>query len=609
MAIGKRKRSRAEAVGLREAGQRLAAAAPNHVPATTPASRDADGDNPHDRLLRSWLSGATGGLSPAALAKAFSDWAIHLSSAPNHRVHLMQAALRSAWELASELAGGVKASAPADGTKPDPRFADEGWRTWPFSAYASGFLAITRWWDVAARGLRGMDERHEQIVRFTIRQLLDAVSPSNCPATNPEVLAATFKEGGHNLWRGWRNWTEDIHRRSLGRPSSEAAAFVVGRDVAATPGKVVYRNRLVELIQYASTKAQVRAEPILIVPAWIMKYYILDLSPANSLVRYLVDNGHTVFMVSWKNPDADDRDLGMEEYLRLGLYEPIDAIRAILPDAKCHAVGYCLGGTLLAIGAAALARDGRDFLKTVNLFAAQTDFTEAGELMLFINSSQLAFLEDIMWERGFLDPKQMAGAFQLLRSNDLVWSTMVHDYLLGQRRPLSDLMAWNSDATRMPYRMHSEYLRKLFLQNDLAEGRFRVGGKPISLTDVRVPIFAVSTLSDHVAPWRSVYKIKMLTNADVTFVLSNGGHNAGIVSEPGHPNRFHQIATTPDDHSYVDPDAWQARAEWMEGSWWPCWQEWLAVRSTGPVRPPGLGAPTKGYPVLDDAPGGYVRVQ
>jgi polyhydroxyalkanoate synthase len=311
-------------------------------------------------------------------------------------------------------------------------------------------------------------------------------------------------------------------------------------------------------------------------------------------------------MISWKNPAPEDRDLGMEDYRTLGVMEALATISAILPGRPVHAVGYCLGGTLLAIAAAAMARDGDDRLRSLTLFATETDFTEPGELNLFIDETQVTFLEDLMWDQGFLDIRQMAGAFELLRSRDLIWSRLVHDYLLGERQPLTDLMAWNADGTRLPYRMHSEYLRTLFLHNDLAEGRFQAGGRPITLADLRVPLFVVSTVKDHVAPWRSVYKIHLLADTEVTFVLAAGGHNAGIVSEPGHPYRSYQIMTHEEGTRHSDPDTWQAFAPKQEGSWWPAWQGWLEGHSSGPVATPPMGAPERGYPPLADAPGVYV---
>lgn len=370
---------------------------------------------------------------------------------------------------------------------------------------------------------------------------------------------------------------------------------------------MIYQNHLIELIQYAPSTEQVYAEPVLIVPAWIMKYYILDLSPHNSLVKYLVDQGHTVFTVSWKNPTAEDRELSMDDYRRLGVMAALDAISVIIPERKIHTVGYCLGGTLLSIAAATMARNGDDRLKSMTLLAAQTDFTEAGELMLFINEGQVTYLEDMMWEQGYLDTKQVAGAFQLLRSNDLIWSRLVHDYLLGKRHTMNDLMAWNADATRMPYRMHGEYLRRLFLDNDLAEGRYEVEGRPITISDIRAPIFAVGTVKDHVTPWRSVYKIHLLADTDeVTFLLTSGGHNAGIVSEPGHSRRSYQTTSRKEEDKYVDPDTWLAATPKQGGSWWPVWQKWLAQRSSEQVAPPAMGAPEQGYTALYDAPGTYL---
>ena len=351
-----------------------------------------------------------------------------------------------------------------------------------------------------------------------------------------------------------------------------------------------------------------RPEPILIVPAWIMKYYILDLSPQNSLVKYLTEQGFTVFMISWKNPGADDRDLGLEDYRTLGIMNALDTVNAIVPNRKVHAVGYCLGGTLLSIAAATMARDGEDRIATLTLLAAQTDFSEAGELMLFIDESQIAFLEDMMWEQGFLDSRQMAGAFQMLRSNDLIWSRLIHDYMLGERQPMTDLMAWNADATRMPYRMHSEYLRKLFLDNELAEGRFVAAGKPVALSDIRAPVFAVGTERDHVAQWQSTYKINLQIDAEVTYVLTSGGHNAGIVSEPGHPGRSFRANIKAANHTYLDPERFLSEAQRKDGSWWPQWVAWLGDRS-GVPGVPLTGAAQAAYPPLGEAPGTYVFQQ
>jgi polyhydroxyalkanoate synthase len=420
------------------------------------------------------------------------------------------------------------------------------------------------------------------------------------------VLETTLAQGGMNLIRGAANFVEDWERMIGDKPPVGAEAFRPGRDVAITRGEVVYRNRLIELIQYAPVTERVHAEPMLIVPAWIMKYYILDLSPENSLVKYLVERGHTVFMISWRNPDANDRDLGMGDYLRLGVLEAIDAVQAILPGRKVNAVGYCLGGTLLSIAASYLAQSDGDRLNSVTLLAAQTDFSEAGELTLFIDESQVDYLEDIMWNQGYLHTRQMAGAFQLLRSNDLIWSVIVNQYLMGQRPQMSDLMAWNADATRMPYRMHSEYLRQLFLNNDLFEGRYTVDGRPIALSDVRVPMFVVGTERDHVAPWRSVYKINLVADTEVNFLLASGGHNAGIVSPPGHDHRHYRISRRLPGERYVDPETWYLATPAVGGSWWTVWADWLERASGERVAPPPFGAPDNGYLPLCAAPGSYV---
>ena len=422
------------------------------------------------------------------------------------------------------------------------------------------------------------------------------------------ALNATVAEGGQNLVRGATHWVEDMQSLVAGRKAPGHETYVVGRDVAATPGKVIHRNRLMELIQYTPTTEKVRAEPVLITPAWIMKYYILDLAPRNSLVKYLVDHGHTVFMISWKNPDENDRDLTLDDYRRLGPMAALDVIENVMGASRVHGVGYCLGGTLLAIAAAAMARDQDDRFATLTFLAAQVDFEEAGELMLFINEKQIAFLDDLMWEQGFLDSSQMAGAFQLLRSNDLIWSRIINDYLMGRRRPVTEMMAWNEDGTRMPYRMHSEYLRSLFLENNLAEGRYAVDGERVALSDIRAPIFAVGTQTDHIAPWRSVFRVHLLTESELTFVLTNGGHNAGIVADPADAWRSYQIGARADGQHAFDADRWAERTPSVGGSWWPEWVAWLDARSSmEPIPPPSAAANAQA--ALADAPGAYVHVR
>lgn len=561
-----------------------------------------------DRLVHGAIGRATGGVAPAALALAYSDWLLHLAASPGKQAELFGKAA-SKWarflRYASRAALSGDSEPCIEPLPQDHRFEAPEWQTSPYNLLSQGFLLTQQWWHNATVSVHGVSRHHENVVSFATRQLLDLISPANFPATNPVVWRRTVETGGANLRQGMSNWWQDLERFARHLPPAGADKFIPGETVAVTPGKVVFRNRLIELIQYAPQTDKVGAEPILLVPAWIMKYYILDLSPHNSLVRYLVEQGHTVFMISWKNPDAGDRDLTMQDYLDLGVMAALDAVGAIVPERRIQAAGYCLGGTLLSIAAAAMARDGDRRLKTLTLFAAQTDFTEAGELLLFVDEAQIDFLEDLMWSQGFLESKQMTGAFELLNSKDLIWSRMVHEYLMGEREPMNDLMAWNADATRMPYRMHSEYLRSLFLDNALAEGRFKVAGRPVTIQDVRIPIFAVGTETDHVAPWRSVYKIHLLSDSDVTFALTTGGHNAGIVSEPGHPHRAYRLATRQADAPYRDPDDWYRSASRFEGSWWPAWQNWLRAHSSGSSDAPKMGA--SGYAVLADAPGAYVH--
>jgi len=562
-----------------------------------------------DRTFKANLARLTQGVTPAGIARAYFDWATHLMLAPGKQLQLVEKAGRKAIRLSM-----YAANAAADPKTPpciaplpqDRRFNDESWRGWPYNLMYQSFLLNQQWWHNATTDIDGLSSRSQAVVSFITRQLLDMASPSNFPWTNPEIGRATLEQGGRNLMQGFQNAFDDWQRSLLGKPPVGTEQYQAGSNVAATPGTVIYQNRLIELIQYLPTTEEVFPEPVLIVPAWIMKYYILDLSPGRSLIEYLVSRGHTVFVLSWKNPGPEDRDLGMDDYQRMGVMAALDAVSKIVPDRKVHATGYCLGGTLLTIAAATMGRDGDDRLASMTLLASQNDFSDAGELGLFISESQVSYLEHMMWDQGYLDTHQMAGAFHILRSNDLIWSRMVHDYMLGGRKPINDLMAWNADLTRMPYRMHSEYLRRLFLRNDLATGRYVVGDRPVWFGDIRVPSFAVGTVTDHVAPWRSVYKIHLQACREVTFVLTGGGHNTGIVSEPGHPRRRFQIGTRSPNEAYLDPDTWQSETPYMEGSWWPAWEAWLAQRSGEKVAPPSLGAPETGYQPRRDAPGIYV---
>lgn len=553
-----------------------------------------------DLPLHAWLGRYTGYVSPAALAMAWFDWGSHLLLSPDKQAELVthagSAALR--WLQYATGAACANLAGPVTPLAQDKRFVDPAWQAWPWNVLSQGFLLQQQWWHRATRSVRGMSLHHADVVTFVARQLLDCAAPSNFVMTNPVVLQTTVERAGMNLATGSMRAARDAWRAATG--AAATPSFRPGREVAVTPGRVVLRNRLIELLRYDPAGPRVHAVPLLIVPAWIMKYYILDLSPGNSLVRYLVEHGHTVYAISWKNPGAEDRDLGLDDYRRLGIMEALDAIARETGSDQVNACGYCLGGTLLAIAAAALGREHDRRLASLTLLAAQVDFTEPGELSLFMDESEVSFLEAAMWSQGYLDTRQMAGAFQLLRSNDLIWSRRLRHYLLDVPEQHTDLMSWNADATRMPYRMHSEYLRRLFMNNDLAGARYLVGGKPVALTDITAPIFAVGTRTDHVAPWRSVYKIGLLSDTEVSFLLTSGGHNAGVIAPPGDAGRGYQLATQAADARYVDPERWQREAPLHEGSWWPAWEAWLAQRA-GPwiaARAPGAG--------LEPAPGRYV---
>ena len=555
-----------------------------------------------DMQVHAALARSSGSLSLASGLLAAIDWAAHLAVSPGKRLELLCLALQQGNRLLHYM-GSANPQA-SDLPVVDRRFAAPEWQRWPYNLWHQGFLLTEQWWSTATRDVWGVEKHHADMVNFAARQLLDVFSPGNNLLTNPEVLRVSYEQRGNNLLIGLQNCMSDMVNLLLEHPASAQRSFIPGKDVAITPGKVVLRNHLMELIQYAPAGADVYPEPLLIIPAWIMKYYILDLSPANSLIRYLVERGHTVFCVSWKNPGPHDRDLGMDDYLNAGLHTALDTVNRIVPGQKVQAVGYCLGGSLLSIAAAAMGRDGDQRLSSLTLLAAQTDFSEPGELGLFIDESQISLLEAQMQQAGTLSQTQMAAAFQMLRSYDLLWSRVIGQYLMGAPVRNSDLMEWNADATRMPARMHSQYLRRLFLDDDLSEGRYPVDGKPVSLGDIGAPVFLVGTVKDHVAPWHSVFKLHYLCPAEITFVLASGGHNAGIVSQPGHPHSQFQMRTRAAGGAYCPPDQWAAETPVTEGSWWPAWQAWLAQHSGARTSPPRLGGATSGH--LDDAPGTYI---
>ncbi|MEF8714791.1 MAG: alpha/beta fold hydrolase [Accumulibacter sp.] len=571
---------------------------------------DSDALENIDRMTNVALGQLSGGVSPASLAMAYLDWTVHLAASPGKQFQLAAKATRKAmrlgaYALSSAITGNAEPTIkPLPG---DHRFDHPGWQRFPYNVIYQGFLLNQQWWHNATTGIRGVSKHGEAAVWFTAKQILDMTAPCNVPYLNPEIVETTINERGANLARGAQFYGEDARRALRDEKPAGIEAFKVGENLAITPGKVVFRNLLIELIQYSPTTATVQREPVLLQSAWMMKYYILDLSPHNSLVKYLVDQGHTVFMISWLNPGAEHRNLGMEDYRKQGTLAAINAISDILPGRRIHAAGYCLGGILLTIAAAAMARDGDDRLASVTLFTTMTDFTDVGEINVFMDASEVTLLEDMMWQKGYLGHKQVSGGFQLLKSADLIWSKMVREYYLGQREPMFDLMAWNADGTRMPYRQHSEVLRRLYVDNQLFQGKYLVDGRAISISNIHVPIFAVAAGADHVAPWHSVYKLHLQSDAtELTFVLTSGGHNVGIVNEPGRPRRSYQLSVCREGERFLDAATWKEKTPSYQGSWWPAWQQWLQRHSSGSEAPPPMGAPDKGYVPLCDAPGTYI---
>lgn len=546
-----------------------------------------------DHLFHNWLNQYFG-VSAISNMLAIYDWLMHFACSPDSQMNLMISSYQkminyfdNQWE------------------HNDRRFKNDLWKTFPFNYYVKSFLLTEQLLHEAAN-IRGVTKHHQLMNHFMTQQLLNIISPTNNIFTNPEVLDASYKQNGVNFINGFNNLLEDTLNTYYNIPKHTSDKFEVGKNIAITPGKVIYRNELIELIQYAPSTPQVYTTPVLIVPACIMKYYILDLSAHNSLVKYLVSQGHTVFMISWKNPESMDQKLTIDDYVNLGVISAINTISNLMPNIPINTVGYCIGGTLLMIAAAYLAGKKDHRLNTITLFAAQIDFTYAGEILAFVDESQVTMLKDVMECQGYLEGKQMASAFAIMHSHDLIWGKIIKEYLLGERQPAFDLMAWNADATRLPAKMHTQYLEEFFLDNALVQGDFTVNKEGISLVNIDVPIFAVSTATDHVAPWKSVYKVHFFTKTDLTFVLTTGGHNVGIVSEPGHAGRSYQVMARRKQDTCLSPDAWKKTAPSKEGSWWPEWQNWLLGFSGEKIVPPKIGDKAKGYPILGDAPGTYV---
>ncbi|MTV15470.1 MULTISPECIES: alpha/beta fold hydrolase [Bradyrhizobium] len=554
-----------------------------------------------DRRRRGHLGMLLGGQSPWAALQAWEDWAFHLMISHAKQIELWELALQASMSLVE----GKLANDGPGSEFADRRFRDPAWKHPPFNLLAQVQLAAEAQWHAATMDVPGIGRRHARRVDFLGSFLLNAIAPVNFPWTNPTVLETAWRSVGTSLADGASLLIQDMMRVARGKKLKGLDDFKIGENIATTEGTVVFRNELMELIQYDPTTPQVREEPLLIVPAWIMKYYVLDLSPGNSLVRYLVDQGFTVFMISWKNPGPELRNTSFDDYRSKGVMTAIDVIGKITPGRKLHAVGYCLGGTILAIAAAAMNRDHDERFASLSLLAAQTDFEEAGELMLFIDESELALLEDIMHVQGFLETRQMAGVFYVLRANEMIFAQFVERYLLGQPRVPTDLDAWLADATRMPARMHSEYLRQLFLHNSFAHGNYLVGGRALAIKDISTPVFALGAERDHIAPWRSVYKIELYSSADTEFILTGGGHNSSVVSPPDKPGAYYRVSTCDPLDKYVDPDTWLASASQKEGSWWPEWVRWLDAHSSQVRVTPSFRSNVS-VDCLGPAPGFYV---
>jgi polyhydroxyalkanoate synthase len=566
------------------------------------------------RLVADFLSrqngeGGFGMADPMAIGAAFFDMTAKLMADPSR---LVQAQLSlwndymTLWQRSAQRFLGGKAEPVIEAASEDRRFRDKAWSdNTLFDFIKQSYLLTARCLQGAVKDVEGLDERTARKVDFYTRQFVDAIAPSNFLMTNPEVLRATIDSRGENLLNGLKNLLDDLERGKgrLAITMTDMAAFKIGENVATTPGKVVYQNELIQLLQYAPTTETVKRRPLLIIPPWINKFYILDLRPRNSFIRWAVEQGHTVFVISWVNPDERLAQKSFEDYMREGLLAALDAMEQATGEREANVIGYCLGGTLLAATLAYLTAKRDRRIKSATFFVTMVDFTEAGELSVFIDEEQLHALEARMEKKGYLEARDMHTTFNMLRANDLIWSFVVNNYLLGKSPFPFDLLYWNADSTRMPAAMHSFYLRKMYQENLLARpGGITLGGGPIDLRKVKTPAFLLSTRDDHIAPWRSTYAATQLYSGPVKFVLSASGHIAGVVNPPGS-----KYGHWENDANPPTGEEWLAGATQHADSWWPVWERWIAKYAGGdvPARQPGDGnlAP------IEDAPGSYVRVR
>jgi polyhydroxyalkanoate synthase subunit PhaC len=565
------------------------------------------------RLVGEWLKRQSledRGADPLNIGRAFLEMTGRLMANPTR---LMQAQLGfwqdyvTLWQNTTRRIMGIEAEPVIGPSSGDKRFRDDAWKeNEVFDFIKQSYLLSARFVQDIVTHVDGLDTKTAQKVDFYSRQFIDAMSPSNFLLTNPEVLRKTAETGGENLLKGLNNLLGDLERGKgqLHIKMTDTDAFKVGENIGVSPGKVVYQNDLMQLIQYTPSTEKVLKRPLLIGPPWINKFYILDLRPRNSFVRWAVSQGHTVFMISWVNPDERLAEKGFEDYMKEGCLAALDAIEAATGEREVNAIGYCLGGTLLASTLAYMAEKGDDRIKTATFFVTMLDFQEAGELGVFIDEEQLQAIEDKMNKRGYLDGSEMASTFNMLRANDLIWSFVVNNYLMGNDPFPFDLLYWNSDSTRMPARMHSFYLRKMYQENLLAKpDGVSLDGVPIDLGKIKVPAYFLSTREDHIAPWKSTYRGTQLLGGTKRFVLAASGHIAGVVNPPEGGKYGHWISKDVPG----DPGSWLQGATEIAGSWWPDWQRWILAssRTQVPARQPGDGK----LEAIEDAPGRYVQVR